>query len=112
MDDGIVRELMTSVNCAVCGQRYQKGNVDVLYHQQELWFISVFCQSCQTKGLVAALIKESGEAQLVTDLTEEEMARFIESPAVTADDILDLHAFLKDFDGDFASLFGKSDSQG
>lgn len=106
-----MKELMTGVNCAVCGRRYEAGNINILYHQEELWFVSVFCQSCQTKGLVAALIKESGEAQFVTDLSEGELARFIESPTVSADDVLDFHTFLDNFDGDFASLFGNKGSE-
>ena len=111
MDDRMVRELMTTVNCAVCGRRYAADNISILYHQNELWFISVSCGSCHTKGMVAALIKEGGEAQFVTDLTEAELARFIEGPPISGDDVLELHDFLKSFDGDFASLFGKKDSQ-
>lgn len=105
MDDNLVKELMTTVNCTVCGQRYQIGDINILYHQRELWFLSVFCQSCHTKGLVAALIRAGEKAQLVTDLTEEEMARFKEGLPVSADDVLDVHSFLEGFDGDFASLF-------
>lgn len=107
MEDRVVQEIMTGVNCSVCGQNYQAGNIKILYHEQDLWFIRVFCQSCRTRGLVAALIKEAGEARIVSDLTEDEMARFMEAPPVTGDDLLDVHSFLDNFDGDFASLFGK-----
>lgn len=110
MDDYTVRELLATVNCAACGRRYGVQDINILYHQRELWFVSVFCQGCQTKGLVAALIKW-GEAPLITDLTEEEAVRFRESPAIGADDVLDLHNFLEGFDGDFGSLFGEKDRQ-
>ncbi len=106
MDDHLVKELMSTVNCAVCGRRYEASDINILYHQRELWFISVYCQGCRTKGLVAALIREGEKAQLVTDLTEEEMARFKDAASVTADDVLDIHGFLEGFDGDFGSLFG------
>ncbi len=105
MDDYLVKELMTTVNCAVCGRRYEAVDVNIVYHQHELWFISVSCQSCHTKGLVAALIKDGEKARLVTDLTEEEMVRFKEATPVSADDVLDVHRFLEGFEGDFSSLF-------
>ena len=112
MDDGMVKELMATVTCAVCGRRYEAGNINVLYHQRELWFVSVVCQACNTKSLVAALIKEGSGPQVVTDLTDEEMARFMDASPVSADDILDLHAFLEEFDGDFAGIFEKKQPQG
>lgn len=105
MDDNLVKELMTTVNCSVCGRRYEAGDVNILYHQRELWFMSVSCQSCRTKGLVAALIKGGEKARFVTDLTEKDMARLKEAPPVNADDVLDVHNFLEGFDGDFSSLF-------
>lgn len=111
MDDNLVKELMTTVNCSTCGRRYEAGDVNILYHQRELWFMSVSCQSCRTKGLVAALIKSGGKAQLVTDLTEEELARFREASPISADDVLDVHNFLEGFDGDFSSVFGEHDDR-
>jgi hypothetical protein len=42
---------------------------------------------------------------LITDLTEWEYAKFREMAVVGADDVLDLHSFLKDFNGDFSALF-------
>ncbi len=111
MDEGKVKELMATVTCAVCGRRYDPGNIRILYHEQDLWFVSVVCQACNTKSLVAALIKEGSGSPVVTDLTDEEMARFMEGFPVSADDALDVHAFLEEFDGDFAGLFEKKQPQ-
>jgi hypothetical protein len=56
---------------------------------------------------VAAVIKEGKPPELVTDLTEEEYAKFRDVEMVCADDILDIHNFLKAFDGDFWHLFSE-----
>lgn len=106
MDDQMVKELMTTVTCAVCGRRYEAGDINILYHQEQLWFISVYCQGCHTKGLVAALIKDKGDVEVVSDLTELESGRFSATLSINTDDVLDVHNFLEDFDGDFAALFG------
>ena len=106
MEERIIKRLMNSVECSSCGQNYAGRNVQVIGHHHGLWFISAYCSSCRTHYLLAATV--SGEkAEMVSDLTEAEFARFNNSRAPTADDILDMHGFLKKFNGDFAQLFGR-----
>ena len=105
MDDKFIKKLLSNMKCGVCGQRYEPTNINVLGHREDLWFLSVFCPSCKSQGLVAAVIKEGKLPEVVTDLTEAEQKQF--SRTVSSDDIIDIHAFLKGFDGDFSSLFSK-----
>jgi hypothetical protein len=93
------------MKCAVCGRRYEPANVNVLGHREDLWFISVFCSSCRSQGLVAAVVKEGKLPEVVSELTEGEEGRF--TAPVEADDLIDIHAFLKDFHGDFSALFSR-----
>ena len=44
-------------------------------------------------------------AEAITDLTEVELDKFEGVDGVGADDVLDMHSFLKDFDGNFPRLF-------
>ncbi len=105
MDEGLIKRLIANIKCGICGQLYEGGNVRILGHRDDLWFLSVFCSACRSQGLVAAVIKEGQLPQLITDLTEAEQAKFRELEPVDADDLLDLHKFLREFDGDFAHLF-------
>lgn len=107
MHEGFLKRLMATMKCSVCGRRYEATNVNVLGHQEELWFLSVFCPSCRSHGLVAAVIKEGKSPELVTDLTEAEHFKFSDSKDIVVNDVLDMHNFLKDFPGDFISLFRK-----
>ena len=106
MQERLIRRLIASIKCGSCGQHYEEDNIDVIDHCEELWFLRVFCLSCHTKSLVAAIIREDNVPEVVTDLTEAELARFRNVDVVGADDALDVHNFLKDFDGDFSRLFG------
>jgi hypothetical protein len=54
---------------------------------------------------VAAIIKEDRMPELVSDLTEGELDRFRNVGVPTADEMLDMHTYLKDFNGDFSQLF-------
>ena len=91
------------MKCGVCGKRYEAANINVLGHREDLWFLSVFCGSCKSQGLVAAVIQEGRLTEAITDLTEAEVSRM--SDPVTSDDLIDVHTYLQEFDGDFGELF-------
>jgi len=105
VEEGVIKRLMASTKCAVCGQPYEVDNIDILGHQEDLWFLSVFCPACHARCLVAAVIREDRVPEVTIDLTQAELDRFRNVGRVTADDVLDMHNFLKDFDGDLAQLF-------
>ena len=105
MEESPVRRLMTSIKCSVCGQHYTTDNIDVIGHQKDLWFLRVLCSACHSQCLVAAIIKEERVPEVITDLTEAELNKFRNMGRLTADDMLNMHHFLKDFDGDFSQLF-------
>lgn len=95
------------MKCGICGQRYEPPSVKVLGHRDDLWFLSVYCHSCKTQGLVAAFLKEGKLPSITAELTEEEYTKFSGYPPIESDDILDMHTFLEEFSGDFSSLFSK-----
>ncbi|MFC1897043.1 hypothetical protein ACFLX8_00520 [Chloroflexota bacterium] len=107
MEENLIKRFMTSIKCNVCGQHYDVDNVKVLGHQEDLWFLNVFCSACQTQCLVAAVVKEGRKPKVITDLTEAELARFEKLDKLTADEVLDMHSFLKNFDGDFSKIFNQ-----
>ena len=106
MEEKLIKKFMTSIKCSACGQHYEVDNVQILGHQEDLWFLSVSCSVCHTQGLVAAVIKEEHrKPEMITDLTAAELIKFRKVNRVTGDDILDMHSFLEGFDGDFSGLF-------
>ena len=106
MEERLVKRLMASIKCGSCGQHYESFNIGVLGHSEDTWFLRAHCSSCHTQSLVVAIIRDDKKLEIITDLTEAELDKFSDTRAVGADDVLDVHVFLKDFDGDFACLFG------
>jgi len=109
VDDGaakhlFIKYLITNIKCAVCQSHYEPKDIHIVDHRDELWVMAVTCGQCHTRGLVFAVIKETEETESVTELTPEEWARFREMSQVDANDVLDMHEFLRDFDGDFVSI--------
>jgi len=107
MDKSLIKRLMASIKCGVCGKRYEVGNIDVLGHHEDLWFLRVFCSVCCAQCLMAAVIKEGRVPEVITDLNEAELDKFKNAGILSADEVLDMHNFLKDFNGDFSWLFSQ-----
>lgn len=107
VDKSLIKRLLASMKCGTCGQHYEVDNIDVLGQQEDLWFLRVFCSTCRTQYLVVAVVKEGRVPEVITDLTEAELEKFRNMGMVISDDVLDMHDFLKDFDGDFSWLFSR-----
>lgn len=105
MEEKLIKKLIASIKCGSCGQNYQEEGIEVIERTEDLWFLQVHCLSCNIKCLVAAIIKEDTVPEIVSDLTENELEKFRVSKGVGADDLLDMHEFLKEFDGDFPRIF-------
>jgi MinD superfamily P-loop ATPase len=105
MEESLLKRLIASIKCGACGQHYEESDIDVMEHNGELWFLRVFCSSCHTRCLVAAIIREEEKAGVITDLTGAELDKFKDVDSAGVDDMLDMHVFLKDFNGDFSRLF-------
>lgn len=107
MEERLVRKLMASIKCASCREHYEPINIDVLAHSEDIWLLRAQCAFCHTQSLVVAIIKEERKPEVFTDLTRAEILRFHASSLVGEDAVLDMHRFLREFDGDFAALFGE-----
>ena len=105
MEENLIKRLMTSIKCNVCGHYYEVDDVSILDHREALWFLKARCSACHTQCLVAAAIKEDRVPEVITDLAEAELDKFKNIGVLTADEVLDMHNFFKDFDGDFSRLF-------
>ncbi len=107
MDDGVSERLIKQVvassvgSCQACAEPFDEQAVSVVGHQEDLWFFSLVCGHCQTRVLVAALVREgtpvpAGDAPMA----KRRWSR------VDAEDVLAVREFLDHFDGDFQALFG------
>jgi hypothetical protein len=115
--ESLVRHLMRTVRCSVCEATYEAENVSVLGHQDELWFVSVRCASCQTQGLIAALVRDGADEATAAGppRATEAAANAVPSPdrpphpdagPITEADVADMHEFLSTFEGSLGSLLG------
>lgn len=107
MDEEFIKRIASSIKCSVCGHCYQQDNIDVVGHQDDLWFLKIYCPTCATHSLIAAVIKKGEVSQTSTDLTRAELAKFNRIEPVGINDVLDMHNLLRDFDQDVSQLLSK-----
>ena len=98
----LIKKLIAASKCEVCGRNFETENIDILGHENEVWFLKILCSGCKHKSLIAAVVKVNKPDN--TDLLPSEVEKFKHEPAVSTDDMLDMHNYLKDFDGDISHL--------
>ncbi len=103
MEESLIKKLLASIKCSVCGRRYEAGNVSIIGHRQETWYLRAQCPACHAHSLVTAVLKEESLPQSLTDLSEYEQRKF-KNTQISGDDVLDMHNALKDFGGDLSDL--------
>ena len=108
MNERLIKRLIATVKCSICGKSYEIDNIEVLGHQDETWFLNIFCPTCDKKAFVTAIIQKEKAQDIISDLAA---TRGRITPAtdntISSDDIVELHNFLEDFNGDFLKLFSQ-----
>ena len=127
----ILRKLFTEQRCQRCGRLYEAGSVLVLARRSEVWMVMISCLECEQKDTY--VVKFPPQIQGRRRVTSYRLSRppastpfpqkhrerqkrpselpeaSVFSRAVNADDVLDMHLFLKNFKGDFQRLFAEVD---
>lgn len=111
--------------CSVCHRRFASEDIQVLSRKPEIWMMVVECGDCHARNFVAAVVGDgdTGDARAaLRDLAisvREQPEMMIPTPSevdqpghepgdvVSVDDVLGMHDFLDEFDGDFQSLFAR-----
>lgn len=108
MDEEFIRSKFGDIHCGHCGQLCVQSNIDLLEHNGNFWFFSIYCESCKSHGFLTAVIKDGNETEESIELTGMEIED-LDTP-ICSDDVLDMYTFLKDFAGDFSGMFSKEKS--
>ncbi len=112
-----IRDRARFYNCPVCGKSLKGCDIQVLSHEEERFNIQVTCAQCQVTFIVVLAIAggaveeiesvetKAGPAALTADVTSTEP----ELEPITVDEILDVHLYLKNFQGTLKDLLHQPD---
>lgn len=98
-DEFFVQALIESMRCVSCEGHFDVDDVDVLGYEDGLWFVSVVCPHCKTRGLIVAVLSEDGESgrDILFEVDVSPMP-------ITMRDVREFHETLERFEGDMYDL--------
>ncbi|MFH1749539.1 MAG: hypothetical protein ABH837_01430 [bacterium] len=116
MNDNDLRKLLKKLQfvmrCPNCGKPYHLEEISIRGFIDQNYFLNMDCSNCHIP--VFATIAVSGDSGGITEPRfegdfEENLSNKLPSqtelPPITNDEILNMHTFLEDFDGDFLKHF-------
>lgn len=110
-----LRTQLTSFTCPACGRRYRGSRIRLLAERDGLYFVDLDCSRCGSRTVAIVTVEQdetdvaiidASDLELAVDGEPEHLGEPLPAAAapVTADDVLEMHEFLADFDGDMRKL--------
>jgi hypothetical protein len=103
-----IRDRARFYNCPVCGRSLKGCEVQVLSHEEERFHLQVTCARCQVTFIVVLAIA-GGAVEEIETATPEPVAEPVAVEPITVDEIIDLHLYLKNFQGTLTELIHQPD---
>lgn len=103
--EGQLKRLISSCRCQFCRNRFSDERVRITAHYDDVWLLGVRCTRCRRSQAFWVALNHDSSVRL-SDLTEVEEEDIARKPPLSSDDVLDIHLFLEEFDGDFQTVFG------
>ena len=102
----LVLKLVARLRCVACERPYDPHDFNLVHNWQDMWVLSTRCRHCNEPCHVVIFMRLDAETEpeLVTDLTPEELQEVDQRQPITFDDVLDVHVFLEESDGNLEML--------
>jgi hypothetical protein len=120
-----IRDRARFYNCPVCGRSLKGCDIQVLSHEDERFHLQVTCAQCQVTFIVVLAIAggavEEIESVEAAQLTAAETSARVDGAVsgamteepdlepISIDEILDVHLYLRDFQGTLKDLLHQPD---
>jgi len=103
-----IRDRARFYNCPVCGRSLKGCDVQVLSHEDESFRLQVTCAQCQVTFVVVLAIA-GGAMEEIESSAAEQAEPVVEAEPISVDEIIDLHLYLKNFQGTLTELIQQPD---
>jgi hypothetical protein len=104
-----IRDRARFYNCPVCGRSLKGCDVQVLSHEEERFHLQVTCAQCQVTFIVVLAIAGGAVEEIEKAIPEPAVEAVAAAEPISVDEILDLHLYLKNFQGTFKELIQQPD---
>ena len=101
-----INNLDNLAKCPICNKKYGQTKILVLREETNKTTIHVTCESCKISSLVFISSGKMGIVSIgmLTDLTREEAGSLFNNEEVSADNVIEMHEYLKNFKGEISEF--------
>ncbi len=99
-----IRDRARFYNCPVCGRSLKGCDVQVLSQEDERFHLQVTCAQCQVTFIVVLAIAGAAVEEIESIVPEPHDEPVRSPEPISVDEILDLHLFLKGYQGTLKEL--------
>jgi hypothetical protein len=87
--------------CPVCNKKYKPAKMLVLDEDDKRTTLHMTCDGCGATSLVFVSMGQFGVVSfgVLTDLEQEEARRVFQREAISSDQVIEVHQFLKQYTG-------------
>jgi hypothetical protein len=109
-----IRDRARFYNCPVCGRSLKGCDIQVLSHEEERFHLQVTCAQCQVTFIVVLAIAGGGVEEVESMEAIEASGALVTAQEpdlepISVDEILDVHLYLKTFQGTLKDLLHQPD---
>ena len=104
-----IRDRARFYNCPVCGRSLKGCDIQVLSHEEERFHLQVTCGQCQVTFIVVLAIAGGAVEEIEAATVEPAEEPVVAREPISVDEILDLHLYLKNFQGTLKELIHQPD---
>ncbi|EKD49643.1 MAG: hypothetical protein ACD_63C00083G0001 [uncultured bacterium] len=100
----LLAQLKTEITCPNCKRHYEESEMMIAGAINDEAILHLTCSECRSQAIVTAVINRYRENRRHKGLK----VRNFEKPMfkeVTSSDVMDIHNFLENFEGDFKTIF-------
>ncbi|MFZ5424435.1 MAG: hypothetical protein ACOZAO_01420 [Patescibacteria group bacterium] len=91
----IINEQLAKTTCYRCGNSLEGGELVPISHVHVALIAHVICPKCQAESMVTITLSGSGAMPIISDLTGEEVKKFLGIKSISYNELLDIHQKLK-----------------
>jgi len=97
----IIQNLKHLTKCPECNRAYSHTKALVLDEDSNKTTFHITCDACKVSTLIFVSSGKTGIVSfgILTDLSRNEVKKLFKTEAISADQVIEMHEFLKDFGG-------------
>ncbi len=106
----LIKSIKSLMRCPSCGASYRASSIQLLEEMDVACLIHLECSQCGMPVLATIIAKTEkiDQSRFITNFGEQEInlpkEEKVSSSSIDVDDVINMHEFLKNFDGDFESI--------